>query len=303
MSVSECFGEAFGNRLHGQATSFATRALRQSTLAVSELRYDNPEFILSTPPREENAFVVAVHLKLYERYEYWENGRAAPVSTLRPGETIIYDVKRKPTFHLNCSFHSVHFYLPMDALDALADEADARRIEELHYRPGASRADPVLRNMAEVLLPLFHCPGCASRLFIDHLMLAVGHHAASTYGGMQPLKRTILGGLTAAQERRAKDLIASNLSGNLSLAALATECGLSTSRFNKAFRKSVGMPPHRWLVQQRIALAKTLLRNGSMKLTDVALACGFSDQSHFTRCFSACAHMSPGQWRRSVEKL
>jgi AraC family transcriptional regulator len=300
MSVSDSFGDAFGKRLQAQATSFVTRSLRQSTLAVTELRYDQPQFVLSTPPREENAFIVAVHLKLYERYQYWENDRAAPASTLGPGESIIYDVKRKPTFYLDSPFHSVHFYLPMNALDALADEADAHRIEGLHYKPGVSRADPVLRNVAETLLPLFRSPERASRLFMDHMMLAVGHHVASTYGGMLPVRRAIVGGLTPAQERRAKELMTANLSGNLSLAALAGECGLSASQFSKAFRKNVGMPPHKWMVQQRLALAKTLLCNESMTLTDIALACGFSDQSHFTRCFSAWADMSPGVWRRSV---
>ena len=95
MSTSDSYGEAFGRRLNAQATSIATRALPKSTIAVTELRYERPEFTLSTPPTEEDAFLLGVHLELFERYEYWEDGRAAPVSTVRPGETIIYDVRRE----------------------------------------------------------------------------------------------------------------------------------------------------------------------------------------------------------------
>jgi AraC family transcriptional regulator len=201
-----------------------------------------PPFILSTPPIEENAFVVAVHVELFERYEYWQDGKAAPVSTLRPGEAIIYDVRRTPTFHLNTPFHSMHFYFPIGTLHALADEAEAGRVEELHYEPAVSHADPVLRSMAETLLPVFSRPEHANRLFMDHAMLAVGHHVACTYGHMQPIKRPILGGLTPLQERRAKEYISANLSGDVPLANIANECGLSASQFSKAFRKSVGMP-------------------------------------------------------------
>jgi AraC family transcriptional regulator len=148
---------------------------------------------------------------------------------------------------------------------------------------------------------VFSHPQRANRLFMDHAMLAVGHHVASTYGDMQPLKRPVRGGLTPLQERRAKEYISANLSGDVPLADIARECGLSASQFGKAFRKSVGMPPHRWMVQQRIALAKSLLRQGTMSLAEVALACGFSDQSHFTQSFATWTGLSPGVWRRSIQ--
>jgi hypothetical protein len=109
MPASDSYGDAFGKRLNAQAKGFVARALPRTTIAVTELRYDNPEFVLSTPPIEEDAFLVGVHLKLFEHYEYWENGKAAPVAMLRPGEAIIYHARRKPTFHLNSAFHSVHF--------------------------------------------------------------------------------------------------------------------------------------------------------------------------------------------------
>jgi AraC family transcriptional regulator len=302
MSSSDSYGEAFGKRLSAQAASFATRALPRATIAVTELRYENPQNILSTPPIVEDAFLVAVHLRNFPRYEYWENGKAAPISALRPGETIIYDVRRQPTFHLNSPFHSVHFYLPRAALDALADEANAPRVGELHYKPAVSHRDPVLRGMAEALLPLFRAPDQVNRLLMDHLMLTVGHHVASRYGGMRPLTQRAFGGLTPFQERRAKELLTHSISGDLPLSDLARECGLSLTSFSRAFRKSVGVPPHRWVIQQRIELAKTLLRDDPMSLAEIALACGFSDQSHFTRSFTAAVGVSPGLWRRTVRK-
>ncbi|MCV7178071.1 helix-turn-helix domain-containing protein [Mycolicibacterium sphagni] len=300
MSNSDSYGDAFGRRLKAQASSFASQALPKSTLAVTELRYDEPEFVLSTPPAEEDAFVLGVHFQLFERYEYWENGRAAPVSTLRPGDTIIYDVKRKPTFHLNSAFHSVHFYLPTSALHTLADDAEVPRIQELRYQPGVSHADRFLRSMAEALLPLFTAPARVSQVVIDHLMLAVGHHVASTYGGLARSQAPTIHGLTRRQTQRAKELLVSDLSGSIRLADIARECGLSPSRFSRAFRASVGEAPHRWLIRQRIERAKALLRDDEVSLAEIALTCGFCDQSHFTRSFAASTGMSPGRWRRAA---
>jgi AraC family transcriptional regulator len=302
MPGSDSYGEAFGKRLGAQATSFGTRSLPRAAIAVTELRYENPRNELSTPPIVEDAFLVAVHFRNFPRYEYWESGKAAPVSILRPGETIIYDIKQRPTFHLNSPFHSVHFYFPRAALDALADEADAPRVGELRYKPAVSHRDPVLRSMAEALLPLFRVPDQVNRLFMDHLLLTVGHHVASRYGGMRPLRQRAHGGLTPFQERRAKELLTHNISGDLPLSNLARECGLSLTSFSRAFRKSVGVPPHRWVIQQRIELAKTLLLDDSMSLAEIAIECGFSDQSHLTRFFTATVGVSPGFWRQTVRK-
>jgi len=300
MPASDSYGEAFGRRLNARASGFVTRSLPRAQLAVTELRYEDPQFILSTPPVEEDAFVVGVHLKLFERYEYWENGKAAAPSTLRPGEAIIYRLNRKPTFHLNSAFHSVHFYLPTSALKSIAEDAQAPPVAELRYRPAVSHADPFLHANAEALLPLFATPERANRIFIDYVMLAVGHHIAARYGGMEPRASPFSGGLPPSQERRAKELLMADLSGGVPLSALAMECGLSVSQFARAFRRSVGAPPHRWLLQQRIEHAKGLLRDGHASLADIANATGFSSQSHFTRSFSARTGLTPGRWRQSV---
>ena len=299
MQASDSYGESFGRRLNAQANAFVTRALPRSTIAVTELRYDDPQFTLSTPPLVEAAFMMGVHLKLFEEYQFWEDGRAAPVSTLKPGETIIYDIRRKPTFHLNSSFHSVHFYLPIAALDAIADEAETRRIDGLRYQPAVSRADPFLFGVAVSLLPLFRHPDRASQVFLDHLMLSVGHHAAREFGGMSTASR-VTGGLSPLQVRRVKERLATDLVGQTRIADLAKECGMSASWFIRAFRKSVGIPPHRWLIKQRVERAKVLLVEGDASLAEIALASGFSDQSHFTRSFSSWVGMSPGQWRRKA---
>ncbi|WP_291690964.1 helix-turn-helix domain-containing protein [Bradyrhizobium sp.] len=109
-----------------------------------------------------------------------------------------------------------------------------------------------------------------------------------------------MGGLTPLQVRQVKELISANLDGDISIDAMAQLCGLSSGHFARAFRKTIGMAPHQWLLQRRIAIAQQLLRNAKLSLSEVALASGFVDQSHFTRVFGRITGASPGQWRKTA---
>ncbi|TXI04634.1 MAG: AraC family transcriptional regulator [Rhizobium sp.] len=302
MTASTSYGKAFGKRLGAQSSSYASRALSEAMLAVTELRYDNPQHILSTPPVEEDAFVVALHLKFFPHYQYWENDRPARESSLLPGQIIIYDIKRKPTFHLNDPFHSVHYYFPRAALDAVAEEAEVPRVTDLHYRPGVCMDDPIVRDLTFTLLPLFSDPRNVPRLFMDSVLVGVAHHVACRYGGMRVRSVATGSGLTRWQQARAKELISARLDGDLPLAALAAECGMSMRQFLKAFKLSMGSTPHQWLVRRRIELAQMLLRDPKLPIPAVASSCGFSDQSHLTRVFTAKVGISPAAWRRAYGK-
>ncbi len=72
---------------------------------------------------------------------------------------------------------------------------------------------------------------------------------------------------------------------DLILEELAALAGLSAKHFARAFRQSIGVPPHRWLIERRINGAKGLLAVTDLGLAEIALACGFADQSHFTAVF------------------
>jgi AraC-like DNA-binding protein len=106
------------------------------------------------------------------------------------------------------------------------------------------------------------------------------------------------GGLAAWQQRRATAMLEARLDGQVGIAELASACGLSPSHFAHAFRRSIGMPPHRWLLHRRIDLARDLLMRTAMPLADIALDCGFAGQSHFGRVFADLIGTSPGAWRR-----
>jgi AraC family transcriptional regulator len=160
-----------------------------------------------------------------------------------------------------------------------------------------STEDAVIRNLADCLLPAFEHPERANQLFVDHIAMAILAHITQTYGGAAPPKLT-KGGLAPWQVRLAKEVLETRLDGKIGLEDLARECGLSRSHFARAFKKSTGKPPHRWLMEQRLGRARELLLKSKLSLAEISDACGFADQSHFTRCFFAATGTVPSEWRR-----
>lgn len=106
------------------------------------------------------------------------------------------------------------------------------------------------------------------------------------------------GGLAGWQRDLAVGRLLGDLTGELPVAELAGSCGLSRSHFSRAFKASMGTPPHRWLVRERVRRAADLLEGTDDSIAGIALACGFCDQSHLTRIFRAVVGISPAAWRR-----
>jgi len=107
------------------------------------------------------------------------------------------------------------------------------------------------------------------------------------------------GGLAPGALRRVMEYIDCHLCEDLALDTLAAHAGLSTYHFARAFKQSVGMPPHRYLLQQRVKRATELLKQTEQPLTAIAQSLGFADQSHFSRSFHWLVGLTPSEFRRS----
>ena len=119
--------------------------------------------------------------------------------------------------------------------------------------------------------------------------------------GCGPAAEPARGGLAPWQAKRACEKLESDLGGTLSLQQIAAEFDLSVSHFSRAFRISTGLPPHQWLLRQRVETAKQLMTVRDLPLSEIAISAGFANQSHFTRVFSAAVGVSPAAWRRETQ--
>jgi AraC-like DNA-binding protein len=105
------------------------------------------------------------------------------------------------------------------------------------------------------------------------------------------------GGLSPALKNRICDFIEEHIGEKISLGALSSMAGLSPNHFARAFQQSVGMPPHRYLLRRRLEHVDQMLRETQLPLSQIALAVGFSDQSHLARHFRRLTGMPPSQAR------
>ena len=244
-----------------------------------------------------DGFMLCFQRRELPSHPYWVDDRPQRMSTLRAGQFLLLDLRLQHASVSAGDVDCVSIYTSVDALQQFQLEHDLPTSTMLRAPLGAALSDPVVRSLAEAMVPVLERRFTASQLFVDHVALATLAHITTNYAldTRSVLRR---GGLSPWQERRAKEMLLAHLDGQIGLDALAAECRLSRSHFARAFKVSTGTTPLRWLQLQRIDHAKALLLNTGFGLERIAAACGFSDASHLVRSFAAATGVSPGVWRR-----
>ncbi|MBY0581662.1 MAG: AraC family transcriptional regulator [Sphingomonas sp.] len=106
--------------------------------------------------------------------------------------------------------------------------------------------------------------------------------------------------LPAWKLRRIDAYIEANLERNIHLSDLAALTGLSVFHFSRVFKLATGSTPYHYVSERRIGYSCRLLAAGDLDMVNVAAACGFASQSHFTSAFSKAMGISPGRYRRNL---
>lgn len=247
---------------------------------------------------QSDAHSIILQLRPFEKHRLWRRGNLIYEGGYADGALAITDMTEEWRCHHRSSFDNVRFQFPRQVLHEFSRDAGYLRFARLREQSG--NPDPVVQGLAMSLLPSIHKPDQADRLFVDHVLFALQSHLLRRYGNVQVVQKH-LGGLSKRQLNLAMELLAGATVDDLSIADIASECSLSNSYFIRAFKKSTGRTPHRWLAEYRDEKARAMLL-GEAPLAEIAIACGFADQSHFTRSFTAHHGMSPGRWRREHKR-
>lgn len=277
----------------------AVRALMRSQLISADIHYGSrpagpdPAF-----PVWDDAYSIGVRFN-DEKSDIFVDGKSY-TAPRRKGEAHILHLSGVEQIDFSTPRHTTEILLKRSFMREIADDLEVPHVTHLGRGPFHVVDDPTLLGLAQRIQPYFDAPEALDPLLADHFMWTLGIYVCARYGNLA-MRRRAVGGLSTWQERLAKDIIEWSLVGGIGLAEIAALCGVRTSQFAHAFRRSTGMAPYQWLQQRRVARAKRLLAADRSPLADVALACGFADQSHLTRCFARLVGMTPGLWRAAVQ--
>jgi AraC family transcriptional regulator len=140
--------------------------------------------------------------------------------------------------------------------------------------------------------------------FAESLVLGIAlqltrHAGSAGRDKRQEISKGSSRGLPASVSRRVIDLIEARVEeagggSRLAVEDLAREAGMSPFRFFRAFKATMGAPPHQYVLRRRLERARRLLDHPDARISEVALATGFADQSHFTRAFRRHYGVTPG---------
>jgi AraC family transcriptional regulator len=279
-----------------------SRIMHRGVPLAVHLRYTESDFGSSGPYMADTFGRMPAHLCVLQLQDYpaangWRDGRHFDTPALAVDTLMVLDLRHEWQTEVRSPFHNIHLNVAQASLDDLAEECGTGI--EIGLHSFVPFYDNTLRHLALSLVPAFRRPAELNALFTEHVTLAAALHLVQTYGGRPWAAKRLAGGLAPWQERRAREYVCEHLDTDIDLKTLAAACGLSPAHFAKGFKRTVGMPPHRWLIKRRVERACDLLMHSGEPLEAIALACGFADQSHMTRVFTKAIGTPPGAWRRA----
>jgi len=201
-------------------------------------------------------------------------------------------------FERNVSF--MHIYVPFELVGAVTESLFDRQLSHTDLRmPSASRDERLGRAAQSVRTGLSAME--PTNLILDSWALILAEILVRGFSShAQSYVRSSFGKIPARGVAHVVDYIEACIDQDLRLGSLAQVAGMSTYHFARGFKETLGISPHAYVLSRRLRRAEQLLRHGGGSLVDVAAACGFASQAHFTTAFQRDVGVTPGRFRQSV---
>ena len=214
----------------------------------------------------------------------------------RPGLVTVVPPATRIAWRIEGEVHSCSLHVPPERFANLAEDVDDHdALGRLRFT--CARPDSFLGGVVAALADELEQPKERGPLYVETLGDALVLHMLRSYSE-RTARALPRGGLGARELRLVCERIEASVERGISLEELAADAGLSRSHFARAFRRSTGSSPHRYLTDRRIARARERLQRSDDPLVDVALGCGFSSQAHFTEAFRRATGHTPLAFRR-----
>jgi len=225
-------------------------------------------------------------------------GKSLATGTARPGVVTIIPAGSSARWDIPGPVDVIQLYLPRTTLERVIREADASAPSDLLERTGHPDAitSSLLMSAADVL----EGNSSLDALFRQQLTDLLATRLLAAHTGAPATFEPATGGLSPHALRRTIERLRSDKDADVSLAALASDAGLSRFHFCRAFKESTGLSPHAWLRQQRLERAMNRLCETDASIELVAAELGYASQTAFTAAFKKLTGETPSEWRRRM---
>jgi AraC family transcriptional regulator len=219
--------------------------------------------------------------------------------SVAPGHLAILPPDADTRWIFNRRADVVLVYLSRDLLEEVIEESVGRDPRAVEIAPRFLIRDLVLERTAHRLLKEITEPRPESRLAAEALALDLVAHLLGAHSNLTvPLGRTRP--IAPNRLKRAHEFVWANLDRPVSLQQMAQAAGMSVFHFARGFKEATGSSPHRYLVEQRLLRARSLLHDAKRPVGDVARAVGYT-HSHFTALFTRHLGMAPSKFREVLD--
>ena len=223
-------------------------------------------------------------------------GKAVAIGTARPGVVTIIPAGSSARWDIPGLVNVVQLYLPHTTLKRVAGEAGKVTPDDLLER--TAHPDPITSRLLLSAADVLEGNEALDTLFRQQLTDLLATRLLAAHTGSPTTIRPVTGGLTPKTLLRAIERLRSDSDADVSLAALASDAGLSRFHFCRAFKESTGLSPHAWLRQRRLEQAMNMLRDTDDSIVSVAAELGYASQTAFAAAFRKLTGEAPSDWRR-----
>lgn len=198
------------------------------------------------------------------------------------------------------SVELLEIYLPPSLLEQTAIASGDKVPQQIELIDRFAIRDPFLEQLAFVLGTELESNAANNRLYLESLQTVLVTHLLRNHCSVSITTPSLSGKLSKGKLKLVIDYIQDHLNLNISLIELSELVQLSPHHFRKLFQQSMGISPHKYLLQCRIEKAKQLLADEQLTIAEVGQIVGFFDQSHFTNTFRRYTNYTPRQYRLRI---
>ena len=282
------------------STTLATILATQPTLSA-EWRPFSVQVVDASPTQATVAFAdhaLGVYLSGRHRIHRTIEGRTTH-GWSDPGTINFTPAGIEGTWEADGASRAVVLFMQRDFFSRVIAEhweADTRNVETIKQ---FLIRDPVIESVVLSLAAESKRGSPSGQLYLESASEFLAVHIIHKYSTLSVLQDRPRGGLAARRLRAVLDYIGGNVGNSISLRDLAKVAGVSARHFERAFRQSVGIPAHAYVLERRLQTARDLLvgpHNAS--INEIALRAGFSNASHLAAAFRRQFGCTPTAFRR-----